>query len=217
MGRPARFRSSHQAVAHAARSDARVFPRRRRGDTGGRTRPETAYELTAKGNLVAVVSNGTAILGLGDRWSLAAKPVMEGKGLLFKRFADIDVFDIEINARTPAEIIAVVKALEPTFGASTWKTSRRRVLRSGEDAQGANEHPVFHDDQHGTAIISGAGLMNALENQRKTHRPGSGRDQTARARARVACGEFWIRLGVNAKTSSCWIPRESFTRGAPWA
>ena len=77
---------------------------------------ETAYDLTAKGNLVAVVSNGTAILGLGDRGPLAAKPVMEGKGLLFKRFADIDVFDIEIAARTPAEIISVVRALEPTFG-----------------------------------------------------------------------------------------------------
>jgi malate dehydrogenase (oxaloacetate-decarboxylating)(NADP+) len=158
--------------------------------------PETAYELTAKGNLVAVVSNGTAILGLGDRGPLASKPVMEGKGLLFKRFADIDVFDIEINARTPAEIIAVVKALEPTFGGINLEDIKApECFEVEETCKREMNIPVFHDDQHGTAIISGAGLLNALEitgkkiDQIKVVINGAGASG-------VACGEFWIRLGV---------------------
>jgi len=158
--------------------------------------PETAYELTAKGNLVAVVSNGTAILGLGDRGPLAAKPVMEGKGLLFKRFADIDVFDIEINARTPAEIIAVVKALEPTFGGINLEDIKApECFEVEEKCKAQMNIPVFHDDQHGTAIISGAGLLNALEitgkriDQIRVVISGAGASA-------VACGEFWIRLGV---------------------
>ena len=158
--------------------------------------PETAYELTAKGNLVAVVSNGTAILGLGDRGPLAAKPVMEGKGLLFKRFADIDVFDIEINARTPAEIIAVVKALEPTFGGINLEDIKApECFEVEEQCKAQMNIPVFHDDQHGTAIISGAGLLNALEitgkriDQIRVIISGAGASA-------VACGEFWIRLGV---------------------
>ncbi len=158
--------------------------------------PETAYELTAKGNLVAVVSNGTAILGLGDRGPLAAKPVMEGKGLLFKRFADIDVFDIEINARTPAEVIAVVKALEPTFGGINLEDFKApECFEIEEKCKASMNIPVFHDDQHGTAIISGAGLLNALEITGKRadqiHVVISGAGASA-----VACGEFWIRLGV---------------------
>jgi malate dehydrogenase (oxaloacetate-decarboxylating)(NADP+) len=158
--------------------------------------PETAYELTAKGNLVAVVSNGTAILGLGDRGPLAAKPVMEGKGLLFKRFADIDVFDIEINARTPAEIIAVVKALEPTFGGINLEDIKAPECFEVEETLKAQMNiPVFHDDQHGTAIISGAGLLNALEITGK--RIGQIRVVINGAGASAnACGEFWIRLGV---------------------
>lgn len=159
--------------------------------------PETAYELTAKGNLVAVVSNGTAILGLGDRGPLASKPVMEGKGLLFKRFADIDVFDIEINARTPAEIIAVVKALEPTFGGINLEDIKApECFEVEETCKATMNIPVFHDDQHGTAIISGAGLLNALEitgkkiGDLKIVINGAGASG-------VACGEFWIRLGVN--------------------
>ena len=158
--------------------------------------PETAYELTAKGNLVAVVSNGTAILGLGDRGPLAAKPVMEGKGLLFKRFADIDVFDIEINARTPAEIIAVVKALEPTFGGINLEDIKApECFEVEEKCKAQMNIPVFHDDQHGTAIISGAGLLNALEIT------GKRADQirviiSGAGASAVACGEFWIRLGV---------------------
>ncbi|CAG0944650.1 malate dehydrogenase (oxaloacetate-decarboxylating)(NADP+) [Anaerolineae bacterium] len=158
--------------------------------------PETAYELTAKGNLVAVVSNGTAILGLGDRGPLASKPVMEGKGLLFKRFADIDVFDIEINARTPAEIIAVVKALEPTFGGINLEDIKApECFEVEEKCKAQMNIPVFHDDQHGTAIISGAGLLNALEisgkkiDQIRVVISGAGASA-------VACGEFWIRLGV---------------------
>jgi malate dehydrogenase (oxaloacetate-decarboxylating)(NADP+) len=158
--------------------------------------PETAYELTAKGNLVAVVSNGTAILGLGDRGALASKPVMEGKGLLFKRFADIDVFDIEINARTSAEIIAVVKALEPTFGGINLEDIKAPECFEVEETLKAQMNiPVFHDDQHGTAIISGAGLLNALEitgkriEQIRVVINGAGA-------AAIACGEFWTRLGV---------------------
>ncbi|MBI5032775.1 MAG: NADP-dependent malic enzyme [Chloroflexi bacterium] len=158
--------------------------------------PETAYELTAKGNLVAVVSNGTAILGLGDRGPLASKPVMEGKGLLFKRFADIDVFDIEINARTPEEIINVVKALEPTFGGINLEDIKApECFEVEEKCKTAMNIPVFHDDQHGTAIISGAGLLNALEitgkriDQIRVVISGAGASA-------VACGEFWIRLGV---------------------
>ncbi len=158
--------------------------------------PETAYELTAKGNLVAVISNGTAILGLGDRGPLAAKPVMEGKGLLFKRFADIDVFDIEINARTPEEIIAVVKALEPTFGGINLEDIKApECFQVEETCKATMNIPVFHDDQHGTAIISGAGLLNALEITGK--RIGEIRVVINGAGASgVACGEFWIRLGV---------------------
>ncbi|MBI5649164.1 MAG: NADP-dependent malic enzyme [Chloroflexi bacterium] len=159
--------------------------------------PETAYELTAKGNLVAVVSNGTAILGLGDRGPLASKPVMEGKGLLFKRFADIDVFDIEINARTPAEIIAVVKALEPTFGGINLEDIKApECFEVEETCKREMNIPVFHDDQHGTAIISGAGLLNALEITGK--KIGAVKVVINGAGASgVACGEFWIRLGVN--------------------
>ena len=157
---------------------------------------ETAYELTAKGNLVAVVSNGTAILGLGDRGALASKPVMEGKGLLFKRFADIDVFDIEINARTAQEIIAVVRALEPTFGGINLEDIKApECFQVEETLKREMNIPVFHDDQHGTAIISGAGLLNALEITGK--RADEIRVVINGAGASgVACGEFWIRLGV---------------------
>ncbi|MBX3049558.1 MAG: NADP-dependent malic enzyme [Anaerolineales bacterium] len=126
--------------------------------------PDAAYQYTSKGNLVAVVSNGTAILGLGNKGPLASKPVMEGKGVLFKKFADIDVFDIEINAKTVEEIIQVVSAIAPTFGGINLEDIKSpecfEVERRLEEAL---DIPVFHDDQHGTAIISGAGLLNALE------------------------------------------------------
>ncbi|MBT6152483.1 MAG: NADP-dependent malic enzyme, partial [Chloroflexi bacterium] len=126
--------------------------------------PELAYEYTAKGNLVAVISNGTAILGLGNRGALASKPVMEGKGVLFKKFADIDVFDIEVDLLDPDEIIKTVAAIAPTFGGINLEDIKapecfyiERTLKKMLDI------PVFHDDQHGTAIISSAGLLNALE------------------------------------------------------
>ena len=125
---------------------------------------ETAYDYTAKGNLVAVISNGTAVLGLGDIGALAGKPVMEGKGLLFKIFAGIDVFDIEINEKDPQKFIEAVKAIAPTFGGINLEDIKapecfeiERRLKEELDI------PVMHDDQHGTAIISAAGLINALE------------------------------------------------------
>jgi malate dehydrogenase (oxaloacetate-decarboxylating)(NADP+) len=126
--------------------------------------PEDVFTYTTRGNLVAVVSNGTAVLGLGNIGPLAAKPVMEGKGVLFKRFADIDVFDIELQATDPDEVIRVVKALEPTFGGINLEDIKAPDCFYIEQSLKAElEIPVFHDDQHGTAIISGAALLNWLE------------------------------------------------------
>jgi len=129
---------------------------------------EEAYTYTAKGNLVAVVSNGTAVLGLGNIGALAGKPVMEGKGVLFKRFADIDVFDIEVDTEDPDEVIKVVKLLEPTFGGINLEDIKApECFKIEETLIEELNIPVFHDDQHGTAIISGAGLLNAVEIQKK--------------------------------------------------
>jgi malate dehydrogenase (oxaloacetate-decarboxylating)(NADP+) len=126
--------------------------------------PETAYAYTAKGNLVAVISNGTAILGLGDRGPLASKPVMEGKGVLFKRFADIDVFDIEVDEKDPRKFVEIVKALSPTFGGINLEDIKGPECFEIEQALIRQcSIPVFHDDQHGTAIIATAGLLNACE------------------------------------------------------
>lgn len=126
--------------------------------------PEDAYKYTAKGNLVAVVSNGTAVLGLGDIGALAGKPVMEGKGVLFKSFADIDVFDIEIDSKDPDEIIRTVKLLEPTFGGINLEDIKGpECFYIEEKLAEIMDIPVFHDDQHGTAIIAAAGMLNALE------------------------------------------------------
>jgi malate dehydrogenase (oxaloacetate-decarboxylating)(NADP+) len=126
--------------------------------------PSMAYEYTDKGNLVAVISNGTAILGLGDRGALASKPVMEGKAVLFKKFADLDSIDIEVDTRDPEKMIMVVEAISPTFGGINLEDIKspecfyiEKVLQERLDI------PVFHDDQHGTAIILGAALLNALE------------------------------------------------------
>jgi malate dehydrogenase (oxaloacetate-decarboxylating)(NADP+) len=125
---------------------------------------ENSYVYTGKGNLVGVVSNGTAVLGLGNIGPPASKPVMEGKGVLFKRFADINVFDIEINSFTIDEVVSTVQALEPTFGGINLEDIKapecfeiERQLRERLNI------PVFHDDQHGTAIISGAALINAID------------------------------------------------------
>ena len=130
--------------------------------------PEAVYKYTAKGNLVAVISNGTAVLGLGDIGPEAGKPVMEGKGVLFKIFADIDVFDIEINEKDPEKFVQIVKALEPTFGGINLEDIKApECFYIEQHLKKQMKIPVMHDDQHGTAIISAAALLNALEIQKK--------------------------------------------------
>jgi len=130
--------------------------------------PEAAYRYTAKGNLVAVITDGTAVLGLGNVGALAGKPVMEGKAVLFKRFADIDVFDIEVDTRTPQEFINTVIAIAPTFGGINLEDIAAPACFEIEAALREKlDIPVFHDDQHGTATIIGAALINALEVQGK--------------------------------------------------
>ena len=126
--------------------------------------PETAYDYTAKGNLVAVISNGTAVLGLGDIGAMSGKPVMEGKGLLFKIYAGIDVFDIEVNEKDPDKFIEAVKAIAPTFGGINLEDIKApECFKIEQQLKEELDIPVMHDDQHGTAIISSAGLLNALE------------------------------------------------------
>ena len=130
--------------------------------------PEDAYKYTAKGNLVAVISNGSAVLGLGNIGALAGKPVMEGKGVLFKRFADIDVFDIEVDSQDTKEIIRFCEMIAPTFGGINLEDIRAPECFEIEEAlKESLDIPVFHDDQHGTAIISAAALLNGLEIQGK--------------------------------------------------
>ena len=158
--------------------------------------PSDAYEYTSKGNLVAVISNGTAILGLGDRGALASKPVMEGKGVLFKKFADIDVFDIELNSHDPDEIIKVVAAISPTFGGINLEDIKApECFYIEEELKKMLDIPVFHDDQHGTAIISSAGLANALEIVGKSHDEIRLVISGAGASA-ISCAELAIRWGV---------------------
>ena len=126
--------------------------------------PSRGYEYTAKGNLVGVVSNGSAVLGLGDIGAQASKPVMEGKGVLFKRFADIDVFDVELDLDDPDELVTAVRAMEPTFGGINLEDIKAPECFEVEDRlREAMDVPVFHDDQHGTAIITGAALLNAVD------------------------------------------------------
>lgn len=130
--------------------------------------PEDAYRYTAKGNLIAVMTNGTAILGLGNKGALASKPVMEGKAVLFKRFAGIDVFDIEIDANEPQDFIMTAKNIAPTFGGINLEDIKAPECFEIEQALIEQlDIPVFHDDQHGTAIVVAAGLLNALELQHK--------------------------------------------------
>ncbi len=158
--------------------------------------PELVYEYTAKGNLVAVVSNGTAVLGLGDIGPLAGKPVMEGKGVLFKRFADIDVFDIELNTKDPDEIIRTVQLLEPTFGGVNLEDIKApECFYIEEKLIETMEIPVFHDDQHGTAIISAAALLNALDLQGKKIDEVKVVFSGAGA-AGIACATLYVELGV---------------------
>ncbi len=158
--------------------------------------PDAAYEYTAKGNLVAVLSNGSAVLGLGNLGALAGKPVMEGKGVLFKQFADVDVFDIEVDTRDPEEIIRAAKPLAPTFGGINLEDIKApECFEIQERLKEELDIPVFHDDQHGTAIISAAGLLNALELvDKKTEEVklvvnGAGA-------AGIACAKLYERLGV---------------------
>jgi len=158
--------------------------------------PGLAAKYTARSNLVAVVSNGTATLGLGDIGALACKPVMEGKGCLFKRFADIDVFDIEIDVRDPQDVIRVVRALEPTFGGINLEDIKAPECFEIEEALKEQMNiPVFHDDQHGTAIITGAALLNALEITDKDISTVRVVVSGAGASAN-ACARFWESLGV---------------------
>ncbi|HEY6101773.1 MAG TPA: NADP-dependent malic enzyme [bacterium] len=158
--------------------------------------PLEGFKYTARGNLVAVVSNGTAILGLGNLGALASKPVMEGKGLLFKRFADVDVFDIELDTTDPDEIIRIVKAMEPTFGGINLEDIKApECFYIEEKLKEIMDIPVFHDDQHGTAIISGAGLVNALEITGKRIEDVRVVVGGAGASA-IASGELFIKLGV---------------------
>lgn len=158
--------------------------------------PELGYEYTSKGNLVAVVSNGTAILGLGDRGALASKPVMEGKGVLFKRFADVDVFDIEVDTHDPDEVIQVVAAISPTFGGINLEDIKApECFYIEEKLKEMLNIPVFHDDQHGTAIISGAALMNGLEIVGKRIEEARITISGAGASA-ISCAELMVRLGA---------------------
>jgi malate dehydrogenase (oxaloacetate-decarboxylating)(NADP+) len=154
------------------------------------------YNYTAKGNLVAVISNGTAVLGLGDIGPEAGKPVMEGKGLLFKTFADVDVFDIEVDEKDPKKLIEVVKAISPTFGGINLEDIKAPECFEIEDTlKKALNIPVFHDDQHGTAIISSAGLMNALEINGKSIEDLKVVVNGAGAAA-ISCTRLYINLGV---------------------
>jgi malate dehydrogenase (oxaloacetate-decarboxylating)(NADP+) len=158
--------------------------------------PHDAFKYTARGNLVAVVSNGTAVLGLGDIGALAGKPVMEGKGVLFKRFADVDVFDIELNTHDADEIIKVVQLLEPTFGGINLEDIKApECFYIEETLKKTMKIPVFHDDQHGTAIISGAALVNALELVGKDIAKVKVVFNGAGASG-IACAEHYVRLGV---------------------
>lgn len=158
--------------------------------------PNTVYDYTAKGNLVAVISNGTAVLGLGNIGPLASKPVMEGKGILFKQFAGIDVFDIEVNANDPKTFIQAIKTLEPTFGGINLEDIKApECFEIEETLKKEMNIPVFHDDQHGTAIVSGAALMNAChiigKNLSEVRLVVNGAGASA-----VACSNIFISLGV---------------------
>ena len=158
--------------------------------------PQEAFKYTGRGNLVAVLSNGTAVLGLGDIGALAGKPVMEGKAVLFKRFADVDVFDIEVNSHNAQEIIKLCQLLEPTFGGINLEDIKAPdCFVIEEELRKTMKIPVFHDDQHGTAIISGAALLNALEIVGKDISKVRIVFNGAGA-AGIACAEHYVRLGA---------------------
>lgn len=161
--------------------------------------PKDAYKYTGKGNLVGVITNGTAILGLGDRGALASKPVMEGKGVLFKRFADIDVFDIELDTKDPKKIIEAVKMMQPTFGGINLEDiGAPECFEIEQTLIKECDIPIFHDDQHGTAIIATAGMMNAAEitgkkmGELKVVVNGAGA-------AGISCSKMFLAAGVKKK------------------
>ena len=159
--------------------------------------PALAYRFTGKGNLVGVISNGTAVLGLGNIGAAASKPVMEGKAVLFKRFADIDVFDLELNTQDPQEVIRVCRILEPTFGAINLEDIKAPdCFVVEEELRRTMKIPVFHDDQHGTAIIVGAALLNALILVNKKIEAVRVVFNGAGAAA-IACTKHFLKLGVN--------------------
>ncbi|MBZ5662209.1 MAG: hypothetical protein LAO08_17550 [Acidobacteriia bacterium] len=163
--------------------------------------PLDAFRYTARGNLVAVVTNGTAVLGLGDIGAVAAKPVMEGKGVLFKRFADVDVFDIEIGSRDPDDVIKVCQLIEPGFGGINLEDIKGPECFYIEETLKKTMHiPVFHDDQHGTAIICGAALLNALEIAGKDIRKAKIVVNGAGA-AGIACAEHFVLLGARRENT----------------
>ncbi len=158
--------------------------------------PEEIYKYTAKGNLVAVITNGTAVLGLGDIGPEASKPVMEGKCVLFKIFADIDVFDIEINEKDPGKFVQIVKSLEPTFGGINLEDIKApECFYIEQELKKQMNIPVMHDDQHGTAIISSAAMLNALELQKKKIEKVSFVINGAGAAA-MACIQLYVALGA---------------------
>ncbi|HET7718462.1 MAG TPA: malic enzyme-like NAD(P)-binding protein [Acidimicrobiales bacterium] len=159
--------------------------------------PAASFTYTSRANLVAVVTNGTAVLGLGNVGALAAKPVMEGKAALFKRFADVDVFDLEVDAADPDDFVRVVQALAPTFGGINLEDIKApECFAIEERLRALLDIPVFHDDQHGTAIIAGAALLNALEvsgkaiDRVRTVISGAGA-------AGLACAGFFLKLGMD--------------------
>lgn len=159
--------------------------------------PEAAYQYTAKGNLVGVISNGTAVLGLGDIGAVAGKPVMEGKGVLFKIFAGIDVFDIEINETDPEKFVEIVAALEPTFGGINLEDIKApECFYIEQKLKERLQIPVMHDDQHGTAIISAAALLNALEIQKKKISKAKFVVNGAGAAA-MACIQLYVAMGAS--------------------
>ena len=175
--------------------------------------PEDVYEYTAKGNLVAVVSNGTAVLGLGNIGAAAGKPVMEGKGVLFKRFADIDVFDIELDTQDPKEIIRTVQLLEPTFGGINLEDIKApECFEIERELKKTMDIPVFHDDQHGTAIISCAALINATEIAGKKMEDmrlvvvGAGA-------AGIACSNLYVTAGVKRENISMFDTKGHIHKG----
>ncbi len=159
--------------------------------------PERSYSYTSKANLVAVITNGSAVLGLGNLGPEAAKPVMEGKAVLFKRFADVDVFDIELNETNPQRIIEIVAALEPTFGGINLEDIKApECFQIEEKLIDQLDIPVFHDDQHGTAIITAAALLNALELQQKNIGDVTITVSGAGAAA-IACCNLFLEMGAH--------------------